>query len=400
MIQITDKSQCCGCWACENICPKHCIEMKPDHEGFRYPEINQEECIECGLCEKVCPNLKEKQNDILPINHYIIQNKNKDILRDSTSGGFFSVISEYAIQNHGVVFGASFDDKMELRHTYAESYAECHPFRGSKYVQSQIKDSYQKAKDFLHQGRLVVFSGTPCQIAGLKSYLRKDYENLITVDLVCHGVPSPLLLKKYLEYHSKEKNSPIIGYLSRDKYYGYSYSTASIFFKDKNISYHKGKESDIMLGLYFKNICSRPSCYQCHYKTIHRISDFTIFDCWDAPSSSKEFSDQGATNIFIHTEKGNALFQKIKNHFIYKTEDIQKIILRDGIMIKNSVPQNPYRDAFFRDLNILNFDQIKKKYLPQSLIKRILATIKPTLYQIGIFDIYLKIKRLMQNNPQ
>lgn len=400
MIQITDKSQCCGCWACENICPKHCIEMKPDHEGFRYPEINQEECIECGLCEKVCPNLKEKQNDILPINHYIIQNKNKDILRDSTSGGFFSVISEYAVQNHGVVFGASFDDQMELRHTYAESYAECHPFRGSKYVQSQIKDSYQKAKDFLHQGRLVVFSGTPCQIAGLKSYLRKDYENLITVDLVCHGVPSPLLLKKYLEYHSKGKNSPIIGYLSRDKYYGYSYSTASIFFKDKNVSYHKGKESDIMLGLYFKNICSRPSCYQCHYKTIHRISDFTIFDCWDAPSTSKEFSDQGATNIFIHTEKGNALFKKIKIHFIYKTEDIQKIILRDGIMIKNSVSQNPYRDAFFRDLNVMNFDQIKKKYLPQSLIKRILATIKPTLYQMGIFDIYLKIKRLMQNNPQ
>ena len=400
MIQITDKSQCCGCWACENICPKHCIEMQPDHEGFRYPVINQKECIECGLCEKVCPNLKEKQNDTPPINHYIIQNKNKRDLRKSNSGGFFSVISEYAIQKHGVVFGASFDEKMELRHTYAESYAECHPFRGSKYVQSQIKDSYQKAKNFLNQGKLVVFSGTPCQIAGLKSYLRKDYENLITVDLVCRGVPSPLLLKKYFEYHSKEKNNTIIGYLSRDKYYGYSYSTASIFFKDKNISYHKGKESDIMLGLYFKNLCSRPSCYQCHYKTIHRVSDFTIFDCWDAPSSSKEFSNQGATNIFIHTEKGNALFKKIKNHFIYKIEDIQKIILRDGVMIKNSVPQNPYRDEFFLDLNIMNFDQIKKKYLPQSLIKRILTIIKPTFYRIGIFDLYLKVKRLILNNPQ
>jgi coenzyme F420-reducing hydrogenase beta subunit len=393
MIQIKDKSQCCGCWACENICPKHCIEMKPDHEGFLYPQIKQEVCIDCGLCEKVCPNLGEKQNDTLPIKHYIIQNKNKEELRKSNSGGFFSVISGYAIQNQGVVFGASFDDKMELRHTHAETITECYPFRGSKYVQSQIKDNYKKAKKFLEQGKLTVFSGTPCQIAGLKSYLRKDYENLITVDLVCRGVPSPLLLKKYLEYHSKEKNSPIINYLSRDKYYGYSYSTASIFFKNKNKSYHKGMESDAMLRLYFKNICSRPSCYQCHYKTIHRISDFTIFDCWDAPSTSKEFSNKGATNVFIHTPKGKAIFEEIKQHFIFHTENIYKIIKRDGIMIKNTIPMNPHRKQFFQDLNQKTFKKLINEYLPESLIRKILANIKPILYYIGIFDLYLKIKR-------
>lgn len=392
MIQITDKSKCCGCWACQNICPQQCIEMQPDNEGFFYPIVNKESCIECGLCEKVCPNLKEKLKDITPKN-YIIQNKNEQLLRKSTSGGFFSAIAEYVIKNHGVVFGASFDNNMKLRHCYSTTLENCHQFRGSKYVQSQIENNFKKAKEFLTQGKLVVFSGTPCQIAGLKSFLRKEYENLITVDLVCRGVPSPLLLKKYLDYHSKEKGSRVISYLSRDKYYGYSYSTASILFDDPNKSYHKGMESDAMLRLYFKNICSRPSCYQCHYKTIHRVSDFTIFDCWDAQATSKDFSNKGATNVFIHTEKGKEIFEKIKKHFIYRTEKIHKIIQRDGIMIKNTVPLNPQRNKFFEDLNILPFDQLTNKYLHDSYIKRLLAYIKPILYYLSIFDLYLKFKR-------
>lgn len=393
MIEITDKSECCGCWSCYNICPQQCIEMQADNEGFFYPIVNQNSCIECGLCEKVCPNLRIKQNDTPPLINYIIQNKDKKILRESTSGGFFSIISDYVIRNQGVVFGASFDKNMELRHCYSTNINDCHQFQGSKYVQSQIRNTFQETKEFLTQGKLVVFSGTPCQIAGLKSFLRKEYKNLITVDLVCHGVPSPLLLKKYLEYHSKKKGSPIIGYLSRDKYYGYSYSTASIFFTDPKKSYHKGMESDAMLRLYFKNICSRPSCYQCHYKTIHRVSDFTIFDCWDAQSTSKVFSRKGATNIFIHTQKGKEIFEKIQPYFIYKTEDIHKIIQRDGVMIQNTVPLNPQRDRFFSDLNKLPFEELLNKYLHDTPFKKLLGHIKPLLYHVGIFDLYLKFKR-------
>ena len=233
MITITDKTQCCGCWACENICPKQCITMKEDNEGFRYPEIDVTTCIDCGLCEKVCPIKQPQQDDTLP-QSYVIQNKDSYILRTSTSGGFFTAISKYAISKNGVVFGAAFDENMELCHQYSETLEGCAKFKGSKYVQSIIGSAYTQAKKFLEEGRLVIFSGTPCQIAGLYGYLRnKNYPNLITVDLVCRGTPSPKLLRKYLSYHAEINNSKITDYRSRDKYYGYNFSTASIWFKDK-----------------------------------------------------------------------------------------------------------------------------------------------------------------------
>lgn len=394
MIQIVEKSKCCGCWACSNICPQECIAMKEDSEGFRYPSVNNDLCIKCGLCIKVCPQLQKNDSDQKPLS-FIIQQRDSDILRHSTSGGFFSAISKYAIEKNGVVFGAAFNEEMELCHQYSETLDGCKKFRGSKYVQSIIGNSYKTAKDFLEKGRIVVFSGTPCQIAGLYSYLRnKEYQNLITVDLVCHGVPSPLLLKKYFSYHSTRSNSKIINYLSRDKYYGYNYSTATIQFEDPNIQYHKGMEADIMLRLYFKNICSRPSCYSCHFKTLHRVSDFTIFDCWGAPSTSKLFNKKGATNVFIHTEKGIDVFKAIKNSFIYISSNLEKTIKSDGDMILSSVPMNPQREVFFEDLNSLDFEKIILKYLGNSKIKTIIAKYKPLLYKIGIFDLYMKIKAL------
>ena len=393
MVTITDKSQCCGCWACENICPKHCIRMEEDSEGFRYPVVDTDKCIDCGLCEKVCPIKQSRQDDTAP-ESFVVQNKNVQILRTSTSGGFYSAIANYVIERKGVVFGASFDGDMTLRHTYSETLEGCSQFRGSKYVQSLIGDCYTQAKKFLDAGRLVVFSGTPCQIAGLYGFLRnRKYENLITVDLVCRGTPSPRLLAKYLAYHSSVAGSKVIDYRSRDKHYGYDYSTATITFADKAKQYHKGMEADMMLRLYFKNICSRPSCYACHFKTLHRLSDITIFDCWDAPSVSSKFSRKGATNVFIHTEKGKNIFEQLKDYFIWSPSDITPVIKRDGIMIKNCVPMNPKRDEFFRDLNDWPMMEIEKKYLPTPMYKRILVSFKPFLYKVGVFAMYMYIKR-------
>lgn len=176
MIEIEDKSKCCGCWACENACPKNCITMVEDEEGFRYPHIDKDVCIDCGMCEKVCPLKQPKMDDATP-DSYVVQQKDKEILRSSTSGGFFSAIAKWAIDQGGVVFGAAFDEDMELRHSYSETLEGCAKFRGSKYVQSLIGDSYKNAKNFLAQGRVVVFSGTPCQISGLYHYLRgKKYD--------------------------------------------------------------------------------------------------------------------------------------------------------------------------------------------------------------------------------
>ena len=367
--------------------------MIEDEEGFRYPHVDKDKCIDCGLCEKVCPLQKPKMDDTLP-ESFVVQQKDSDVLRTSTSGGFFTAISKWAIEQGGVVFGAAFGEDMELRHTYAETLEDCKKFRGSKYVQSLIGDCYSKVKNFLAQGRVVVFSGTPCQISGLYNFLRgRKYDSLVTVDLVCHGTPSPLLLRKYLAYHSSLVGSKVVDYRSRDKYYGYNYSTASIWFNDKTKEYHKGMEMDMMLRLYFKNICSRPSCYQCHFKTINRVSDITIFDCWDAPSVSSDFSSKGATNVFVHTCFGHKIFDLIKENFVWHKSEINSIIKRDGVMIKNVVPENPRRREFFDDLNSKPLQDVENKYLDTSLKRQIVARIKPFLFSIGVFSLYMKLKR-------
>lgn len=395
MIDIKDKSQCCGCWACYNACPKHCIDMIEDKEGFRYPQVDADKCVDCGLCEKACPQLKPKMDGAFP-ESYVVQQKDDEVLRNSTSGGFFTAISKWAISQGGVVFGAAFDENMELRHSYAETLENCKKFRGSKYVQSLIGDCYLQAKNFLAQGRVVVFSGTPCQISGLYHFLGgKKYEGLVTVDLVCRGTPSPLLLRKYLAYHSSSFKSKVVDYRSRDKYYGYNFSTATIWFEDEKKQYHKGMEYDMMLRLYFKNLCSRPSCYLCNFKTIHRVSDFTIFDCWNAPSVSPCFSTNGATNVFVHTVLGHSIYEKIKDDFIWCRSEVKSIIEQDGDMVEHSVSLNPLRDEFFCDLNTLEMADVERKYLDCSIKRKFIAKTKPFLYKIGVFNLYMKMKRCL-----
>ena len=372
--------------------------MEEDNEGFRYPKINADKCIDCGLCEHVCPIKQPVQDDTKP-ESYVVQNKDAKVLRESTSGGFFTAIAKWVIMQNGVVFGAAFDKDMVLRHTYSETLEGCVCFRGSKYVHSLIGDSYAQAKRFLDEGRVVVFSGTPCQIAGLYGYLRnRKYEKLTTVDLVCCGTPSPRLLARYLARHASLAGSSVTDYRSRDKYYGYDYSTATITFADKTKHYHKGGEADMMLRLYFTNICSRPSCYKCHFKTLNRLSDITIFDCWDAPSVSSKFSRKGATNVFIHTQHGKDVFCLIQNNFTWVPSAIEQIIKRDGIMIKNCVPVNPHRAEFFRDLNKLPIEEVEHKYLPTSPVKWLLAAIKPSLYKLGVFSLYMRLKWILNKN--
>ena len=198
MIEIKDKKDCCGCSACVQRCPKQCITLKEDNEGFLYPIVDKKTCIDCGLCEKVCPILHQGEPQ-KPLKVYAAKNLNEEIRRQSSSGGIFTLLAEQVIQEGGVVFGARFDENWEVKHDYTETIEGLAVFRGSKYVQSRIEDNYKKAEEFLKQGRKVLFSGTPCQIAGLKRFLRKEYEELLTVDFVCHGVPSPGVWRKYLK---------------------------------------------------------------------------------------------------------------------------------------------------------------------------------------------------------
>lgn len=192
MIEIKDKKDCCGCSACVQKCPKQCISLKEDNEGFLYPEVDKSMCINCGLCEKVCPVLHQGESR-KPLKVYAAKNQDEEIRRQSSSGGIFTLLAEKTIQDGGVVFGARFDEHWEVKHDYTETIEGLAAFRGSKYVQSRMEDNYRKAEMFLKQGRKVLFSGTPCQVAGLKRFLRKYYGNLLTIDMVCHGVPSPLV---------------------------------------------------------------------------------------------------------------------------------------------------------------------------------------------------------------
>lgn len=199
MIQIRDKKKCCGCTACVEICPKQCIKMKPDMEGFLYPTVDQDKCIDCGTCDGVCPTLNGKLEIETVQKAYLVQHRNDDVRMDSSAGGAFTAIASYVLERGGVVFGAAYNKNFQVRHTYIEKVEELRKFRNSKYVQSDMGNCFRQARDFLKADRWVCFSGTPCQIEGLANFLKKPYEQLILVDVVCHGIPSPLIWNKYLE---------------------------------------------------------------------------------------------------------------------------------------------------------------------------------------------------------
>lgn len=210
MIGINEKKNCCGCTACAEICPKNCIRMKPDEEGFLYPSVDESQCIKCNACDAVCPIQNPVVEKETTQKAYLVQHRDESVRLDSAAGGAFTAIATVVLQKGGVVFGAAYDENFHVRHSYVETVDELKKFRNSKYVQSELGDSFRLVKDFLQKGRWVCFSGTPCQIEGLSKFLRKPYENLVLVDVVCHGIPSPLVWDKYLEYQKSSSQSRTI----------------------------------------------------------------------------------------------------------------------------------------------------------------------------------------------
>lgn len=368
-IQIDDKSKCCGCTACKSICPQNAIEMKEDEEGFLYPSINMDKCVNCGLCKKVCPVLNKVLEKKIEQKAYVVNNKDENIRSQSTSGGAFTAIAEYVIDNGGVIFGATFDKDFNVEHTYVTKKDDLRKFRGSKYVQSNLKNTFQEAKEFLNQGKLVCFSGTPCQIEGLKKFLGRDYENLITVDIVCHAVPSPKFWRVYLNYQKNRlKISKISDIKFRDKSnYGYKYSTMSIKYDDKK--YSEGVETDPFLRAFFGDLSDRPSCYNCAFKKQYRVSDITIWDCFTIEDFDKKLDDdKGTTRILIHSKVGKEIFEKIKNKFYYSEINPEKLVNGVKEMYK-SVKINPNRAQFWKDINSMEEKEVIEKYFPINTLK-------------------------------
>ena len=400
MIENENKENCCGCTACKNICPKNAIEMKEDEEGFLSPNIDKEKCIDCGLCKKVCPIINKVPNKP-PIQQeaYVVNNKNVLVRKQSTSGGAFTAIAEYVIKNNGIVYGASFDNNFNVQHNYTTNINDLQKFRGSKYVQSDVKNTFREVRDFLNAGKMICYSGTPCQIEGLKKYLGKEYENLITVDVVCHAVPSPLVWRKYLHYQKKKlKMNNIIQVLFRDKSkYGYKYSTMTI--KADNKIYQAGVETDPFLRAFFEDLSVRPSCYNCQFKKQYRVSDFTIWDCFEVEKfDNKLDDDKGTSRILIHTKKGKKVFDEISNQFDYKKIDVDDIV--QGVKeMYFSVSKNQNRENFFKDINQLEEEEFFNKYFPDNIKVKVERTIRKVLAKLGIYNKIKKVaKRILRKN--
>lgn len=348
-------SKCNGCYACANLCD--CIEMKIDENGFWYPFKN-DKCIQCGLCVRKCPALKKSDVRNNPVS-YVAFNKDENIRINSASGGIFTAVAEKILDNNGIVFGAKFDEKLNVIHGFSDNKKDLEKFRGSKYVQSKIGDNFKKVKEFLLKGQDVLFTGTPCQIGGLYAYLGKNYDNLFTQDIICHGVPSPKVFKKYIDYMSKISKPLDVSF--RNKNEGWRNFSMAINFEN-GVKYSKNYTEDLMLVAYVQNICLRMSCHNCAFKSRHRQSDLTIADYWGVENVHPHLDDDmGISVIIVNSKKGELLFEKIKENLIFQETNLDTCLIYNPSMEKSVVMDNN-RSDFFKNLNNLDFNDLVQKY--------------------------------------
>ena len=363
MVPLDDKKEnCCGCGACFCICPHEAIQMKTDREGFLYPDISPEKCVQCGLCRLACPVITPER---LPKNSATPKvlaawNLDPEIRRQSSSGGVFTVLAEETLARGGVVFGAGFDKQWILRHTAAKNREEIAQFRGSKYLQSDTGDVFYQIKEFLQQKKWVLFTGTPCKVAGLNAYLGEPYETLLTCDFVCHGVPSPKVFYKYIYSLADKDHIKFINF--RNKKYGWKRFSMHILLEDKE--YYTDLNKDIFLKAFLKDICLRPSCHKCSFASLQRTSDITLGDFWGIGNSRPDLDDdQGTSLILINSGQGKEFFDTCNERLFSAEMDLKTAIQGNPCLVK-SVSAHPSREEFFRDLDRETFPRLIKTYLP------------------------------------
>ena len=355
---IEDYSICAGCYACEEACPVNAISMEMDSRGFYRPHVNHDMCIGCGKCKSSCDYNSEEHihcNDA-PIAAYGIKHLDEKVRAASRSGGIFTAITDYVIDRGGCVFGAYLSNDYEVKHIKCETKAERDLLRGSKYVQSNLKNIYKEVKEQLLTGRLVVFSGTGCQVAGLKSFLKKDYENLITIDIVCHGVPSPGIWKDYVNY-LRRKYGSFTNFNFRDK---------SILGWDMHIESYlvngRKKISREYSSLFTDDYILRESCFECRYTNMSRPGDFTIADFWGVDNFFNQFNDnKGVSLLLVNSSKGEEIFSSINENGSITSLKCDNFNFKHRQLREPTAKPNNY-ETFWEDYERQGFDYILKKY--------------------------------------
>lgn len=374
------KSNCCGCYACENICPVNSTTFSFDEEGFWYPEVDKSTCINCGRCVKVCPCVNPPKK--IPVNNTLACNaKDKTELMTSSSGGAFAVLARIVINQDGYVYGASFDEDFSVIHKVIDSESQINELKGTKYVQSKIGTVYSEVKDLITQNKLVLFSGTPCQIAGLKTFLGKDYDNLITIDLICHGVPSPMVWQKYLAEIANEKKLTSVNFRNKEK--GISSATMSFTYDDGTTLESAVSDNPYYKG-FIKNYYVRPSCFECKFKGMKRCSDITIGDFWAVKEHYPEFDSRyGTSAVIIRTEKAQRLFDKVSNEINMVSVDEKYLSVWNECLIE-PIKFTEKRADFYAQWKDSNFsDVIEELYLtdkPKPSKTSLLSKIKRKLF--------------------
>lgn len=405
MIKIERKQNCCGCTACEQLCHKNAITMTQDKNGFKYPSVNVKLCDNCGLCNKSCPIQNENESRI-PEHTYALKHKNENIRQKSSSGGAFSIFASNTLENGGIVSGVTFDDNWNVKHTIIDNIDQITKLIGSKYVQSDLYDIFRQLKEKLQEGIPVLFSGTPCQVAGLLKFLGKRYSNLTTIDFVCHGVPTPTIWQDYLDEvisSNRSNNNKITHTSSKEKP-----TITNINFRNKSdgwIKFHfvinvKNEYSDIISNTlvdeyiwdndymlaFLNDYINRPSCNECHFRNGKSGSDYTIADYWGIDKLHPEFFDDNGVSMLM--SYSGDLPDYVKTNSEYLETSFNDACL-GNLCIKNSWPYRPVSRLFFFLHNHLSFsihNSLKITMLVDNYCRKIKANAKKTLKRLSLYD--------------
>lgn len=387
MITINNKVDCCGCNACGDICAKHAITFKTDIEGFWYPEIDKEKCVDCCLCEKVCPIIHReelKKNEFEEPECFAAIHKNIEIRFDSTSGGLFSALADATYKKGGYVGGAIFTEEWGVRQFISSDKKDLVALRSSKYLQSDAQGFYKTVRELVKAENPVLVCGTPCQMAGLRSFLGKDYENLIIVDFICRGINSPKVFRKYIDYLEDRFESKVVYFKAKNKELGWRNLTSKVVFKNGKVLYDTRDTSFFTIGYLQTGVYCRPSCYECKFKGFPRIADITIADFWGAEKIvGRELdNDMGTSVVLLNNSKGKEYFEAISSQIISKSVPLNITLEGNRALTQPLNPPIVDRNSFYKDLDSLPFKDVAAKYVKRGIDQECVLSKKQKVQKI------------------